>query len=503
MSQSLVHMLFSAVQKTPDAEAIIDGNVRITYEQLWANSLSVAYFLHKQGLQQGERITTLIENSHEYVAIYYGVMIAGGVIVGLNTAAKTRDLVNWIKHSGAKWLFANVKHPELSSVIDYTSNDLKIVYMGESDKFDQDYTWQEIINTKNEYILPEIRNSKQIASIIYTSGTTGSPKGVTLSHFNLASNMRSILAYLKLTDKDKILNILPFYYTYGNSILHTHLAVGASVVLENSMMYPHRIVEKMVSEKVTGFSGVPSTFALLLGRTKLHNYDLSSVRYMTQAGGPMPPASIKRLIHEVPHIQFFVMYGQTEATARLTYLPPERLNNKMGSVGIPIPGVTIEVRDEQDNVVDAGTIGEICAQGDNLMLGYWNDPESTKQVIRDGWLHTGDLAYIDTDGFIYIVGRSSDMIKSGAYRICPNEIEEVISELNEVQEVAVVGVTDDILGQVVKAVIVLRPNEPLQSMDIRAYCKKSLADYKVPKIIEFVDVIPKTASGKIKRYQIK
>ncbi|MDX1701803.1 MAG: fatty acid--CoA ligase family protein, partial [Melioribacteraceae bacterium] len=167
------------------------------------------------------------------------------------------------------------------------------------------------------------------------------------------------------------------------------------------------------------------------------------------------------------------------------------------------PGVKIEIHDEHDKVVNEGITGEICARGENIMLGYWNDPESTKQVIKNGWLHTGDLAHIDSDGFIYIDGRSSDMIKSGANRISPKEIEEVIAELKEVLEVAVVGVPDNILGQIIKAVIVLRPGKNLDMRDVKAYCKKNLADYKVPKRIDFIDAIPKTASGKIQRYKLQ
>lgn len=504
MAQSLVHLLHNMVLKVPDAEAIIYGDARITYKQLWSTSLSVSRLLSENGHQKQDRIAILLDNSPEYVATYYGAQAAGGIAVGLNTAAKARDLENWIKHSGATWLFANASHTELPNILQACDKDIKIVLVGENDAIQTEFSWNDIVNSiGKEFEQFDITNTNDPATIIYTSGTTGNPKGVTLSHKNLVTNIESILAYLKLTEHDRILNVLPFYYTYGNSILHTHLAVGGSIVIENSMMYPHRVIEKMVSEKVTGFSGVPSTFALLLGRTNLREYDLSSVRYMTQAGGPMPPANIQKLLEEVPHIKFFVMYGQTEASARLTYLPPDKIFEKLGSVGIPIPGVKIEIHDKHDNVVNEGVTGEICAHGENIMLGYWDDPENTKEVIKNGWLHTGDLGHLDSDGFIYIDGRSSDMIKSGANRISPKEIEEVIAELEEVLEVAVVGIPDNILGQIIKAVIVLRPGEILETKDVKAYCKKNLADYKVPKLIEFIDTIPKTASGKIQRFKLQ
>ena len=505
MSRTLVHMLHDSVQKWPESDAVVLSENKITYRELWETSLTLANFLCANDFKSNDRIAILIENSPEYVEIYYATQAAGGIAVGLNTTAKARDLENWIRHCGATWLFVNAQHPEINHLLQNIDDSIKIILLGENNKDHLHYDWNTLINKKNtDSDLLEKLNPDSPATIIYTSGTTGNPKGVTLSHKNLVSNIESILAYLHLTENDRILNVLPFYYTYGNSVLHTHLAVGGCLFLENSMMYPHKLLEKMVMEKITGFSGVPSTFSLLLGRTSLRDYDLSAVRYMTQAGGPMPPAKIKQLMEELPHIQFFVMYGQTEASARLTYLPPDKLIEKMGSVGIPIPDVEIELHDQHDNVIEkAGITGEICARGNNIMLGYWNNTEDTKKVIKNNWLHTGDLAHKDPDGFIYIDGRSSDMIKSGANRISPKEIEEIISELPEVQEVAVIGVSDDILGQIIKAVIVPKSGYSLESKVVQAYCKNNLANYKVPKIIDFIDEIPKTASGKIKRFQLQ
>jgi acyl-CoA synthetase (AMP-forming)/AMP-acid ligase II len=224
---------------------------------------------------------------------------------------------------------------------------------------------------------------------------------------------------------------------------------------------------------------------------------------MTQAGGPMAPASINRLLAEIPHIDFIVMYGQTEASARLSYLPAEKLQKKMGSIGIAIPGVTLEIRNEKGMKVAGGESGEIYATGENIMLGYWNAPELTKEVINDGWLKTGDLAHYDKDGYIYIDGRSSEMIKVGANRISPKEIEEVIVAIDGVEEVAAIGIPDEILGQVIKVFIVQNPGAILEERNIMAHCKKNLATYKMPKIINFVNELPKTASGKIKRYLLQ
>jgi acyl-CoA synthetase (AMP-forming)/AMP-acid ligase II len=269
------------------------------------------------------------------------------------------------------------------------------------------------------------------------------------------------------------------------------------------MLYPQKIVSLMAEKKVTGFSGVPSAFNLILSRTKLSDFDLSALRYMTQAGGPMAPAAIERVKKELPDIRFYVMYGQTEASARLSYLPAHMLESKAGSIGIAIPGVELAVMNEGHQPVSAHVTGEIYARGDNIMLGYWKDAEATQQVFFNDWLKTGDLAYRDEEDFLYIVGRSSDMIKSGAHRISPKDIEEAILELEGVEEVAAVGIPDDLLGQVIKAVIVQSPGADLDKMKVMRHCKANLAVYKMPKKVEFADEIPRTASGKVRRFMLQ
>ncbi len=505
MTHTLVHMLRDNAVHTPESRAVVLDSQHTTYRRLWADICAVAAFLKKNGLQPGDRVGVLLKNSPEYIAAYYGVLAAGGVVVGLNTMAKSRDLANWLQHSGASWLFAEGQHPELINVTNSLDNTVQLVLVGEPKGSEIDapcHIWQELLQATETGEEPDLSRleSAQTAAIIYTSGTTGQPKGVTLSHGNLSSNVRSIQQYLQLTANDRVLNVLPFYYSYGNSVLHTHLAVGATLVLENNLLFPHNVLTTMANERATGFSGVPSTFAILLSRTRMENYELSSLRYMTQAGGAMAPAMIERLRKTLPHVRFFVMYGQTEATARLAWLPPEMLDAKPGSIGIAIPGVRLELRDKQGQPVAAGETGEIWAAGENIMQGYWRDPELTCKVLEDGWLKTGDLAHCDEDGYFYIDGRSADMIKIGANRISPKEIEEVILELDGVEEAAVVGVPDELLGQVIKAVIVPSPGAQIEIKQIRAHCWKQLAMYKVPKFIDFVTELPKTASGKVQRF---
>ena len=501
MNNTLVQLLYNSVQRVPDKDAVVLGEQRMSYKTLWQKSCGIAHYLVDQGLESGGRVALLIENSPEYVVSYYAVLMAGGAVIGLNTAAKSRDLSNWIIHSESSCLIAAAQHPELSAVQELIGHqNVNSLLIGDTEK----RNWYDI---EDRAMPPESRMdfdpACQLASLIYTSGTTGQPKGVMLSHYNLFSNTRSILSYLQLKEDDSILNVLPFYYSYGNSVLHIHLAVGATLILENSMLYPQRIVSLMSENKVTGFSGVPSTFNLLLSRTKLSDFDLSSMRYMTQAGGPMAPANIERLKNELPDVDFFVMYGQTEASARLSYLSPDKLESKAGSIGVAIPDVQLEVMDEHQSPAAINATGEIYARGKNIMLGYWKDADATQKVFHDGWLKTGDLAYKDEDDYLFIVGRSSEMIKSGAHRISPKDIEEVILELEGIEEVAVVGVADDLLGQAIKAVIVKSPGSELDKMQLMRHCKSNLANYKLPKHIEFADEVPRTASGKVRRFMLQ
>ncbi|MBC8025545.1 MAG: acyl--CoA ligase [Steroidobacteraceae bacterium] len=500
MPDTLIQHFNEAAAKAGASTALVWRGTRWSYWDLQTAIAGAAAGLAGRAPARGARVALLLRNSPQYVALYYGVLTAGLVAVPLNAQERASVLARQIEHCETSVLVGSTDHPEWSalSAAAATAGCEVVPIAPRDDDSALEQFLRDLSGPRGTPVPPE---SHELASIIYTSGTTGRPKGVMLSHGNLATNARAIISYLGITSSDRGLCVLPFHFSYGNSVLHSHLLAGAELVLEDTLAYPHLTVQRLQDEGITGFAGVPSTFALLLGRCNFREFDLSKLRYLTQAGGAMGRPLIERLRAELPAVQLFIMYGQTEATARLTYLPPAQLTSKLGSVGIPVDGIEIDVRLD-GRTVPTGEIGEIVARGDSIMQGYWNDAIATHEVLRDGWLRTGDLGHRDADGFLFIDGRSVDMIKVGAFRVSPQEIEEVISAVPGVEEVCAAAMPDDLLGQAVKAVIVRTEGATLDERAVKAHCRQHLAAYKVPKTVEFVSIMPRTASGKIQRFKL-
>lgn len=471
----------------PGHTCVVHGHKRLTYLEIDKLSDRMASILAKKGLRKGDRAAILLENSPEYIISFFGILKAGGAAVPLNTRLVSRELSHIISDSSPKFVITDSQQKGfLDSLMDR-----KLMLL--IDKLD-------LSGTGEPRIIDRVSGS-DLAMIIYTSGTTGKPKGVMLSHNNLASNAHSIIRYLKLKSDDKTIVILPFHYSYGTSLLTTHIKSGATLVIDNRFLFPNLILDTMEKEDITGLAGVPSNFAILLRKSSLRKYKLSRLRYVTQAGGALAASLIKEFTGLFSDIKFFVMYGQTEAAARLTYLEPKFLNKKIGSVGKAIPGVEIDILKEGGEKAKYGETGEIVARGPNVMLGYWNSPEETRAVLRKEGLYTGDLARLDRDGFIYLVSRKKEMIKCGASRVSPLEIEEVVCEMPGVLECAAVGIKDDILGEAIKLYVV-KNGRSCNEKDILRFCKINFSAYKVPKSIEFVACLPKTHTGKIKRMEL-
>jgi long-chain acyl-CoA synthetase len=489
-------------RRHPGRTAIVGDDRRIDYAGFWREAQRFARALRMRGLQPGDRVAILLPNRIEAAVACYGTWLAGGIAAPLNVQARERDFQAWLAHCDARHAVFEMRHGDALAALDAIDATRALplerwAIDGEHPLLSDDDVDATGIDPID--IDPASIGGDDTALILYTSGTTGAPKGVTLTHGNLLANASAVVRYLALDERDSVLSILAFYYAYGASVLHTHLISGGCVVLAPNLLFPHLLMDTIARERITGFSGVPSTFALLLERVKLADYDLSSLRYLTQAGGAMSPVLTRRLRAALPHARLFVMYGQTEATSRLTWLPPERLDEKLGSVGIPVEGVELRIVHEDGRDAAIGDIGEVRVRGANVMRGYWNNPEASSLVLVDGWLRTGDLGHLDADGVLWLAGRRSDMIKTGAHRVHPGDIEDVIAEMPGVSEVAVVGVDDAVLGQVIKAFVVAPGLPPNSENQIKAHCRERLATYKIPRDIAFVTALPRTASGKVRR----
>jgi acyl-CoA synthetase (AMP-forming)/AMP-acid ligase II len=318
-----------------------------------------------------------------------------------------------------------------------------------------------------------------------------------VSHRNIISNTSSIVEYLELKSQDRIMVVLPFFYCFGTSLLHTHLRVGGSLVTDPRFMYPDKVLVRMQETRCTGFAGVPSHYQILLRKSSLKKMQFPALRHVQQAGGKLAGSLIRELREALPDTKVFVMYGQTEATARLSYLPPDLLDEKLGSIGKGIPGTRLRVVKENDSPVVPREIGEIVAEGSNVALGYWDAEDEDTVPFRNGCLYTGDLATVDDDGFIFIVDRSKDILKCGGKRSPCREVEDALLEFDDLVEAAVIGVPDDLLGEAVKAFVVPKRKDGGLIERLQAFCVKRLPSHLIPKEIVVLDELPKGSGGKI------
>jgi acyl-CoA synthetase (AMP-forming)/AMP-acid ligase II len=337
------------------------------------------------------------------------------------------------------------------------------------------------------------------ALILFTSGSTGKPRGVVQTFKNIDANTRSIVQYLARSARDRALLVLPLYYCYGRSVLQAHLFAGGSVFLDDRFAFPRTVLEALGTESCTGFAGVPLTFEIMRRQVDVSTLSFPRLRYLTQAGGAMAPDTIAWVRRLFSPARLFVMYGQTEATARLAYLPPERSADKPGSIGIPIPGVQLAVLDEAGRALPDGETGHLVARGDNVTPGYLDEPEETAAILHDGWLWTGDLACRDADGFFFHRGRSKEILKIGGHRVSPIEIEQVLAAHPDIAEAAVIGEPDPLKGQVAAAFVVLHRGRAASESEIKKFCRERMPLYRVPATIRFLDELPRNPAGKLLR----
>jgi long-chain acyl-CoA synthetase len=441
-----------------------------------------------------------LPNSIQYIQSYFIIASLDKIIVPIPIMAKRLEIRSIIDYCDIEIVFTNTKYKEIITNCLRDFQYKVTIYNLDDDSLD--------VVGENERVFPEIVNGvpseDDVALMLHTSGTTSRPKCVMLTHKNLFSNIKSNIESLSLTERDKTLICLPLFFGYCNTAqLLTHLYLGASIVLMESMFLANTFLQIVEEERVTNFTGVPSMLLATLSYRNITKYDTSSLRYICFGGGNMPVKKLERLIELYPHSGLVQTYGQTEASPRVTALLPEDAVRKIGSVGKPIPNVQVRIVNQQQIDVPRGEVGEIIVKGENVMRGYYKRPEVTSETIKNGWLHTGDLGKFDEEGYIYLLGRIKNIIISGGINIYPEEVEELLLSHKSVEDAYVLGQPHDLLGEVPVAQVVLHKDivDVPTDREILDYCQGQLAQYKIPVYITIVDQIEKTKTNKIKRHK--
>jgi long-chain acyl-CoA synthetase len=480
-----------------DRIALVTDRRNYTYGDLRDGAARLFYELATADVCPGDRVGLLSGNSFFWIAAYLAILKLGAIAVPFPTVLLPNELRKKQDFVHCKVMCVERRyHHRYASAL---AEDLPLIFDDLVEEIANSF-WPPIyINSVNH---PGF-NIYQDAAYMFTSGTTELPRAVRITHANIQANTNSIIQALKIEPNDRMMVILPLYYCFGTSLLHTHLRVGASLVLSNGFTYPESIIDWMEETGCSSLAGVPSTFQTLLGNASFRQRSLKSLRKIQQAGGKLSNKLIKELMDALPEAQIYIMYGQTEATARLSCLSPSLLGKKLGSIGNGIPGVKLSVVEEGGKAVKPGEVGEIIAEGENLSPGYLNNPEATAEKFVGKRLLTGDLATVDEDGYIYIVDRKSDFIKSNGYRISSQEVEAHILEIPEVLAAAAVGEPDLKLGEAIKVFVTPRTGELLSPEKILSYCRKHMARHMIPKEIIVVDSLPVNANGKVNKNALR
>ena len=510
------HFLEHSAKRLPDKVALICGNQRLTYSEINKMADRLALALSEMGVNRQDRVAIFLDSSVESVISLFGILKAGAIFIMLSPTLKPKKLNYILEDSGAITL---ITQSNKSRIVEQATEGVaglknivwtrKPVKQSNAKVGIRNYFWAGLISPLQDSFHKPYTSliDLDLAAIIYTSGSTGDPKGVMSAHYNIISAAGSITTYLENSENDIILNPLPLSFDYGLYQVLMAFLIGGTVVIEKSFLYPYRVLERLVQEQVTGFPIVPTMAALLFQMEDINRLDFSCLQYITNTAAALPVSHIRKLQQLFPDTRIYSMYGLTECK-RVSYLPPEELDQRPDSVGIPMPNEEVFIVDDKGRKSGPNEIGELVVRGSNVMQGYWNAARETKLRFKPGkhpretLLYTGDLFRRDHDGFLYFVGRTDDMIKTRGERVSPKEIENCICELNGVSAAAVIGVPDDIFGQAVKAFVVLDRNNEKDESDVLSHCQKNLESFMVPKYVQFRKQLPKTSSGKVDKKRL-
>jgi fatty-acyl-CoA synthase len=485
-------------------------DVRLTYAELDAAVDAAAAGLLRAGICAGDRVGIWAPNCAEWVLVQYATAKVGAILVNVNPAYRTHELEYVLRQSGVRLLFSAsaFKTSDYAAMIDEVSGSVDAL---ERTVFVDRPEWGEFCagEPDRDAIAERMAGLSfdDPINIQYTSGTTGFPKGATLSHHNILNNGFFVTELVNLTERDVTCLPVPFYHCFGMVMgnLGT-LAHGGCVVIPAAAFDPRATLEAVAAEGVTSLYGVPTMFIAMLGHEDFDSFDLGSLRTGIMAGSPCPIEVMKKVVDRMHMAEVAICYGMTETSPVSTQTRvDDPLERRVGTVGRVGPHVEVKVVDPDTGlVVGRGTPGELCTRGYSVMLGYWEDPERTAEAVdRAGWMHTGDLATMDDEGYLNIVGRSKDMVIRGGENVYPREIEEFLYSHEAIADVQVIGVPDEKYGEELCAWVIARPDASLDEDAVRAYCRGRLAHFKVPRYVIFADEFPMTVTGKVQKFKMR
>jgi len=484
---SLVEAWLQVAATRPQKAAIEMADVGYSYGAIARAAWEIAAHLQQDvGVKPGDRVAILLPNGPEYLAAFYGILLAGGVATPLPPQVESHRL---------KRVHAIC---QLSAVVtDEKTIKRRREFEPESTtKLDIGASAETDASPRVDFVPPNRRES--LAMIMFTSGSSGEPKGVMLSHENLLANSASIVEYLEINADERPLALLPFYHAFGNSVVHSHMLKGATLVVDGSLTFPETVLEALHERKATSFSAVPEAYHALLRFADFENHPLPHLHTMTVAGGGLPAEDVATMAAKLAPAKFVVMYGQTEASPRLAFLPAEEISTRAGSIGKAIPGVELAVLDADDNPAPVGQVGELCARGANIMQGYWGEPQATGDVLRNGWLHTGDLALRDDEGYFYVKARRSGLVKVQGYRLHPREVEQAVAAAQPSWRVVVAPYQRENTTRL--AMFVVGGKKEIVTVEaVRDVCRRELSRLKQPAYIEVLETLPLNDSFKLDR----
>ena len=495
MSLNLGSILYAAAESRPDHPAVKLNDRVITYAELDRMARGVATSLRERGLEPGDRVAMMVPNVPEFTIAYFGILYAGCVVVPLNVLLAAPEVSYHIEDSDSSLLIAHTFFQEPASKGALGAGVPVVWTEGESKGHLPDLASAPPISA----VYPTSPNDTAV--VIYTSGTTGQPKGAELTHSNLLMNAALVVPRLVPVDKsDVALGVLPLFHSFGQTcIQNAVIAVSATLTLLPRFTAEDAF-EIMERDGVTLFAGVPTMYFGLLHHQAERTYDLSKLKYCLSGGAPMPVEVMTAFEEKFP-VTILEGYGLSETSPVASFNMSDR-PRKVGSVGYPVWGVEMAALDDDDRPVPDGERGQICIRGHNVMKGYWGRPEATEEAMRNGWFHSGDIGIRDADGCYHIVDRLKDMILRGGFNVYPREVEEALYTHPAVVEAAVIGVAHQSHGEEIKAVVALAKDQTVTSEELIAFCKERLAAYKYPRIVEFVEELPKGPTGKILKREL-